>query len=216
MRLEELRDELAFLLGFKSDQVSQDFRGTSTYPYKRIDSLLNQARRLEYNNVVQECGSEVFAARMTFSWAATDATKTLPDGLSTEQLIGLYDVTAAEPGWPITVGVRDSGHDVVWESQGVLRWGQNGPGEDKTVLAHYVARPRDLENPTDECVLLPEHFQDVYVWSAGILARTTADESAPPVWAEHRKELREQIVLSLSKRRPLTGGIDSVAFTTDG
>lgn len=216
MRLEKLRDDLAFLLGFKSDQVSQDFKGTSTYPYKRIDSLINQARRLEYNEVSQECGDAVFAARMTFSWASTDATLALPDGLSSEQIIGLYDVTDAEPGWPITVGTRDSGHDVVWDSANTLRWGQTGPGETKTILAHYIARPRDLEHPTDECTLLPAHFHDVYVWSAGIIARTTADESAPPAWVEQRKELRTQIVLSLSKSRPRVGGIDSVAFTTDG
>jgi hypothetical protein len=216
VNLADIREEVAWLVGFKSSQVSQDFRGPAANTNKRLDSAINQGRRLEYNHAVAECGHAPFEAAVTITWESDDQDLELPGGLTRDQIIALYNMSTGERGTVLLVGSQDGDNDIVWLDRKTLRWGSSGPGADTEVKFQHIARPNNLVEDGDECDLIPAVYHDIYVWSAGIVLRTISDEAAPSRWVAHREELREDLIAHLGRSRPRVGGVDSNVFQNLG
>lgn len=197
-----LLDKLSRKLNFNTTQTDQDFAGPSSDANKHLYDYLNEAYIREVNAAKVEVGMQPFILRESLTWAASTQTLTLPDALIDKQIYRLDDETDQVPGVQLWVG-HDGGQstNIAWRDRNTLLWGTTGPGSARTIMALYVAEPGELHNPTDVPFLIPPQHRHLLIWSAAVIARSEADETAPATWLGQLDEARAQYHTLLSRGR---------------
>lgn len=199
MNRSELRSEVGFLLNFNEGQADQDF-STS-----RLNKAVQYVYELELEQAKQIGMSHWFRKTQNISWPSGQVTLELPSSLDQANLIGIYDITNANPGNQIVIRetAQDNG-DAFWLDYKTLQWASTGPSEDKTLQVHYLARAETLAGDADSPTLIPPQFHWVLVWSAATYLRKIADEDAPQSWMSELKDWRHRYWKFLTRGRPLS------------
>lgn len=198
MNLGQLRDKLAYIVGFNQGQVQQDFVGPSANTNQRLDDALNEAYREECVLAKQNSSREWFYRTHAFTWASDAATMPIPATLKDKDIECIRDDTAESPG-PI-VGKWDG----FSPGSGLYRvdmdtWGwYPTPNASKSLVAIYEAEPEELVQDGDVIALLPSQSHDLVIWSAALILKMVADERSPEMWLARQQALRFQLWKTLT------------------
>jgi hypothetical protein len=200
-------------LNFNSSQADQDFTSS------QIKNAVNRAYAREYGKARQEGSRRHFQATTELTWSGGELTLTLPDRLRGVQISKIADVTEDRTGSGYHLVVYDGGDpptgtpawdsqsingSVFWKDRNTMQWGNNGPGEDKTLRFDFSPKADKMINDDDEPDLVPSEHHELIFYSAAIDLRTRADEMAPPSWLAEREELRMDFYKDVSRGRPHT------------
>ena len=200
--LGSIRNLVSYRVNFNTGQTDQDFRGPAAYANQRIDEAINEA----YSD---ECmrgkigGSRPWFKRIhSFTWGADATTLAIPEVLRDRDIEIMLDVTDTTPGVPVQVW------DGVSEGSGFYRrdmdtWGWlPTPTAARTLEATYIAEGVEMDQDGDIPDLIPLQHRWLLVWSAAILLKTIADESAPREWVKRQEALRYAFHKTLSLGQP--------------
>jgi len=203
--LEWLRPRVARLVNFNVSEPDEDFESEdSDRPWNLIDDAINEANELEHEFMVDNVALTQMQIVEELVWSANERTLALPVHLYQQNVLRVDDETAGAPGSPVQIWNRGQGYEptVSWRDYRTLQWGTVGPGQDTTLAITYVPPAPLLEEEIDEPWTIPPRFRRVIVWSAGIILRLHAEDTAPQGWYGQREYWRERLVLAMSKGSP--------------
>jgi hypothetical protein len=206
MNLQQFRAEVVWLLNMSVGEPDQDFDGTAADPYKVVDSLINQARKLEYNMALPEVGADPFMVYQEYTWNSGDVAFDIPPGIDTSDISNFYDVTDGARGSVLVIGERMDASAVYWSGRRQLSWGTEGPGSDRILRIEYLAVPQDLTETGQEDDTFPPQFHNLIPWTAAILGKAGAQDKIPESWTQIRDEHRADLWKHLSNSRPRRRG----------
>ena len=197
----EMRSDLSFIVNVDEGTANQDF---ST-------SRLNKAIQWCYDEEVRKAKlrGQVrwFKKTAQITWPASQVRLKLPTSLSKRNLVGLWDFTNADPGYPIVVRETSlDGGDCWWFDNDTLQWGTTGPSSAVTVHIEYLEDAEFLASDSNEPDLIPTDYHKMIVWGAAVFLRAVGDEAPPAFWVQQHSELQMDYWKFLSKGRPFTDG----------
>jgi len=196
MDFKTLQDEVSDLLNFNSTQADQDF-STS-----QIKKAINRSYGREYRKARQEGVKSWFIGYSEISWPSSSTTISLGKNIRRTQITKIMDITQDDPGHILVFDAGGMIGDVFWKDRNTLQWGENGPGEDKTLRIQYFPEAEEMSADEDEPELLGPAHHELIFYSAAIDLRTRADEIAPQAWLMELENLRLDLYKDVSRGRP--------------
>jgi hypothetical protein len=202
MDLEELREEVSYLVNFNPTQADQSFAGTATQPYKRIDSAINEAYQKEVNHARRMIRRQAFWTQHAFTWPSSTQTVDIPAEVAGKDIMGLRDDTNENPGYwlQFTEPTTSMGGLYVEDKD---RWSWfPAPSEDRTITVFYLASAEKLIDEGDVPSLLTSDDHWVIVWRAAMLLRIRADEQVSNDWKAEYKSTRDEFHKGVASGKP--------------
>lgn len=196
MDFKALQDEVSDLLNFNSTQVDQDFSTA------QIKKAINRAYAREYRKARQEGLRSWFIGYTEVSWPSSSATLSLGKNIRRTQITKIMDITKDDPGHILVFDAGGLIGDVFWKDRNTLQWGEEGPGEDKTLRIEYFPEPEEMSADEDEAELLGPAHHELVFYSAAVDLKTRADEVAPQAWVFELENLRLDLYKDVSRGRP--------------
>ena len=196
MDFKALQDEVSDLLNFNSTQVDQDFSTA------QIKKAINRAYAREYRKARQEGLRSWFIGYTEVSWPGSSATLSLGKNIRRTQITKIMDITKDDPGHILVFDAGGLIGDVFWKDRNTLQWGEEGPGEDKTLRIEYFPEPEEMSADEDEAELLGPAHHELVFYSAAVDLKTRADEVAPQAWVFELENLRLDLYKDVSRGRP--------------
>lgn len=204
MRVDDIKADIAYYLGFNEGQTNQDFTD------KRLLWLLNKAYRKEWSEAQVNGRKEWFKQNYPLTWASSTTTLALPDSINKHSILTIWDETTGIPGSRLEVAESQLYGLIFWRNNKTLQYGHEGPPCDLSLVFDYVPEAERLQDDADEPQLIPPKFHDMLAISAACIARMIADEAAPASWIKELGDQRLNYYAFLQTTRPVEGIIATV------
>jgi hypothetical protein len=212
--LEDLIEEVKFILNANTGQTDQAARGTATDPDVRYRNALNEAYADEVDEAMQVSDVRHFLRNRSLTWPASQ--KTLNVGTLAEVVLHrIEDITDQDPGTLIWFDGRLENSNWFWLNRDTIQWGVSGPTSARTLRFTYVEEPSELKDDADIPEIIPRRFRHILAWSAAIILRIIMDEEAPRHFVERRNGIRLRYHKSLQMGRPIQEGSPGAGIDRD-
>lgn len=174
----EMQDYLSLILNFQATQTTENFSR------EQLKLLLNLAQDDEYNLATQQGIAKHFRVYQDFTWYQDEVFQDAPQWCLKGYVIDFRDITDSpdtQIGTPTPI---------VFETWKQLRWGAQGPANDRTIRVRYFLTPLELVNDMDQVYWVPVTHRQLIVWAAACMLRMIAYKEVPQAWLSKRDELR--------------------------
>lgn len=197
MNRQEIRELLSEIL------VAAPTQPNANFSRSRLDRSINRRYRFEIQAAILEGLRQYFRRKATVLWPANQQVLEIPEELRNIWLERIDDETHVTPGSRVVVANRPTEGSIFWEERNKIRWGIEGPPEDKNLGFYYVGRGEALLSDVAEPLLIDETYQPILAWSSAVELISMDNQRTPPDWNERLLEYRLDWYKSLSVGRPM-------------